>query len=44
MGDRFLEVLLNGMKRLHEVLGNFWKRYTTPPADVNQNETYTDQW
>ena len=44
MGDRFLEVLLNGMKRLYEALGNYRKWYTTPPSEAQQSETYTDQW
>ena len=44
MGDRFLELLLNGMKRFAGALGSFWKRYTTPPIDTKKNETYTDQW
>ena len=44
MGDKFLELLLNGMKRLHVVLSNYWKRRTIPPPQVEQSETYTDQW
>ena len=44
MGDRFIELLVAGMKRLHAALGQFWKRYTTPPATAERGETYIDQW
>ena len=44
MGERFLDLLLNGMKRLREVLSNYWMWYTTTPSDAKQSERYTDQW
>lgn len=44
MGDKFLDLLLNGMKRLTSAVGNFWKRFTTPPANTDETETYVDQW
>ena len=44
MGERFVDLLVNGMKRLHVAFRSFWKRYTTPPNGVECNETYTDQW
>ena len=44
MGERFTEMLVNGMKRLHAVLGDFWKRYTTPTDETERKDTYTDQW
>ena len=44
MGDKFLELLLNGMKRFAGAFGSFWKRYTTPPADAKHSDIYTDQW
>ena len=43
MGDRFVELLLNGMKRLHAAVLSYWKRRTTPP-DPGGNGTFTDQW
>ena len=43
MGDRFVDLLLTGMKRLHVALGRFWKRTTPPPAG-GQNEICTDPW
>ena len=43
MGERFVDLLLNGMKRFLAVLGDYWKRRTTPPGP-GQNGTYTDQW
>ena len=43
MGDRFVDLLVSGLKRLHVALGRFWKRYTPPPAG-GPNETYTDHW
>ena len=44
MGERFVEMLVNGMKRLRAVLGDFWRRYTTPPDEDERKDTYTDQW
>ena len=44
MGERFVELLLNGMKRLVAALGTYWRRRTVPPPDDGQNGTYTDQW
>ena len=44
MGERYVELLVNGMKRLHAVLGHIWRRYTTPPGGAERNDTYTDQW
>ena len=44
MGERFVDLLVNGMKRLHAVIGPFWQRYTTPPDGAKRNDTYTDQW
>jgi len=44
MGERLIDLLVNGMKRLHVALGRFWKRYTTPPGDAERKDTYTDQW
>ena len=44
MGDRFLELLLSGMKRFVSALGTYWNRRTIPPPKVEQSETYTDQW
>ena len=44
MGERFVDLLVNGMKRLHAVIGHFLKRYTTPPNGAKRNDTYTDQW
>ena len=43
MGDRFLDLLLNGMKRLHAAVLAYWKRRTHPPGPGG-NRTYTDQW
>ena len=43
MGDRFLDLLLNGMKRLHAAVLAYWKRRTNPPG-AERNGTYTDQW
>lgn len=40
---RFAASLLNGMRRFLVVLGDYWKRRTTPPG-AEQDETYTDQW
>ena len=40
MADKFLDVLLNGMKRLASFLGDMWKRCKkTAPSE---SETYTD--
>ena len=44
MGERFVDLLVNGMKRLHAALNQIWKRYTTPPDGAKRNDTYTDQW
>ena len=43
MGDKFLELLLDGMKRFAGAFGSFWKRHTTPPADAKHSDIYTDQ-
>ena len=43
MGERFLERLLNGMKRLLAALRAYRKRRARPP-DPGLNDTYTDQW
>ena len=40
---RFVDALLNGIKRFLTVLGCWWKRRTAPPGP-GQDETYTDQW
>ena len=44
MAERFVELLVNGMKRLHFALRHLWKRYTTPPDESERKDTYTDQW
>ena len=43
MGERFVELLLRGVKRFLTVLGDYWKRHRTPPGP-GQDRTYTDQW
>ena len=43
MGERFLDWLLAGMKRLQGVLSGFWRWRTAPPRP-GHNETCTDQW
>ena len=43
MGDRFLELLLNGMKRLHAAIREFWTRHTGPPGS-GRNGACTDEW
>ena len=40
MGERFVDLLLNGIKRCLAVLGDYWKRRKTPPSPGQ----YTDQW
>lgn len=42
MGERFVALLLSGVRRFLVVLGDYWKRRTTPPAS-GQDGTYTDQ-
>ena len=41
MGERFVELLLSGIKRLLAFVGDWWKRRATPP---DRDGTYTDQW
>ena len=41
MGERFVEMLVNGMQRLHAAISRLWKRYT-PPAGAGRNETRMD--
>ena len=43
MGQRHLDWLTIGIKRLHEALNRFWNRQAPPPG-ASQRETYTDQW
>ena len=43
MGDRFLELLLTGIKRLHAAIREYWKR-RTDPLGPGRNGTRTDQW
>ena len=43
MGERYLEWLLVGMRRLHEALSRIWNRQA-PPPEVPKSERYTDQW
>ena len=42
MGTRFVERLLNGMRRFLAVLGAYRRRRTTPPGPGR--DAYTDQW
>lgn len=44
MAERFLDLLLRGMKSLHKAVLEAWKRHTTPPTDAEQQHIYTDQW
>lgn len=41
MGEKFLNLLLHGMKRLHAAVGNLWKRFTSP-AGAGGSATRTD--
>jgi len=41
MGERFAEMLVNGMKRMHATVSHLWKRYTRP-AGAGRNETRMD--
>ena len=43
MGERFVELLLNGIKRFLAVLGKYWKRYTTPPGPGQDGYTDNDR-
>ena len=43
IGERYLDWLLRGMKRLHEAFIRHWNQQA-PPAGASQRETYTDQW
>ena len=43
MGERFVALLLSGVRCFLAVLGDYWKRRTTPPGP-ERDETYTDQW
>ena len=43
MGERYVEILLRGMKRLHEALIRYWNR-RVPAGETSQGEPYTDQW
>ena len=43
MGERIIELLLSGMKRLRKALSRCWER-RAPVAEAGQSETYTDQW
>ena len=42
MGERFVELLLSGMKRCIAALSNYWKWRVTPP-EPGQNRS-VDQW
>ena len=43
MGERYVEWLLGGIRRLHEALGRFFNRQPPAPG-APHSETYTDQW
>ena len=43
IGERYLDWLITGLKRLHETLTRFWNRQA-PPVQASQRETYSDQW
>lgn len=40
MADKFIELLMNGMKRLASLFGDIRKRHKR--AAANQSETYTE--
>ena len=42
MGERFTELLVNGMQRLHAAVSRLWKRYTSPAVE-GRNETRMDR-
>ena len=44
MGDRYLDLLLRGMKALHNAALGFIKCYSAPPTPAVRQNTYTDQW
>ena len=44
MAERFLDLLLRGMKSLHKAVLGIWARRTTPPPAADQRDMYTDQW
>ena len=44
MAERFLDLLLRGMKAVHKAVLEVCKRHTTPPTPAEQHDTYTDQW
>ena len=43
MGTRFVEALMNGVKRCLAFVDDWWKGRMSPHVS-QQDETYTDQW
>lgn len=43
MGERFVELLVNQIKRLHPALGHLRRRYTMPPRDDELSDAYSEE-